>query len=60
MTHWHSPRFHAYFPSAQSYPSLLGDLLSGTLGCVGFSWVSLKSGVVVPQAGATTRERSGL
>lgn len=40
MTHWHSPRFHAYFPTAQSYPSLLGDLLSGALGCIGFSWIA--------------------
>lgn len=40
MTHWHSPRFHAYFPTAQSYPSFLGDLLSGALGCVGFSWIA--------------------
>lgn len=40
MTNWHSPRFHAYFPTAQSYPSLLGDILSGALGCIGFSWVS--------------------
>lgn len=40
MTHWHSPRFHAYFPTAQSYPALLGDLLSGTLGCIGFSWIA--------------------
>uniref|UniRef100_A0A6G1SD25 Aromatic-L-amino-acid decarboxylase n=1 Tax=Aceria tosichella TaxID=561515 RepID=A0A6G1SD25_9ACAR len=40
MTHWHSPKFHAYFPTAQSYPSLLGDLLSGALGCVGFSWIA--------------------
>lgn len=40
MTHWHSPKFHAYFPTAQSYPSFLGDLLSGALGCVGFSWIA--------------------
>lgn len=40
MTHWHSPRFHAYFPTAQSYPSFLGDLLSGALGCIGFSWIA--------------------
>lgn len=43
MTHWHSPRFHAYFPTAQSYPSILGDMLSGALACIGFSWVSSAS-----------------
>uniref|UniRef100_T1KA73 Aromatic-L-amino-acid decarboxylase n=1 Tax=Tetranychus urticae TaxID=32264 RepID=T1KA73_TETUR len=40
MTHWHSPRFHAYFPTASSYPAILADMLSGALGCVGFSWIS--------------------
>ncbi|KAG9510426.1 Aromatic-L-amino-acid decarboxylase [Fragariocoptes setiger] len=40
MTLWHSPRFHAYFPTAQSYPALLGDMLSGALGCIGFSWIA--------------------
>ncbi|KAJ3598301.1 hypothetical protein NHX12_001812 [Muraenolepis orangiensis] len=39
VTHWQSPHFHAYFPSASSYPSLLGDMLSGGIGCVGFTWV---------------------
>lgn len=23
ITHWHSPRFHAYFPTANSYPSIV-------------------------------------
>lgn len=40
VTHWQSPHFHAYFPSASSYPSLLGDMLSGGIGCVGFTWAA--------------------
>lgn len=41
VTHWQHPRFHAYFPSGNSFPSILGDLLSDAIGCIGFSWVSL-------------------
>ncbi|OTF78115.1 hypothetical protein BLA29_009077, partial [Euroglyphus maynei] len=38
MTHWHSPRFHAYFPTANSYPAICGDMLSTALACIGFTW----------------------
>lgn len=41
ITHWQHPRFHAYFPSGNSFPSILGDMLSDAIGCIGFSWVSL-------------------
>ncbi|XP_074026533.1 tyrosine decarboxylase 2 isoform X1 [Leptinotarsa decemlineata] len=40
VTHWQHPRFHAYFPSGNSYPSILGDMLSAGIGCIGFSWAS--------------------
>ncbi|KAL0273790.1 UNVERIFIED_CONTAM: hypothetical protein PYX00_006383 [Menopon gallinae] len=40
MTHWQSPHFHAYFPAGQSYPSILGELLSAGLGTVEFTWLS--------------------
>ncbi|RWS10963.1 Aromatic-L-amino-acid decarboxylase-like protein, partial [Dinothrombium tinctorium] len=40
MTHWHSPRFHAYFPTANSYPAILADMLSGALACIGFTWIA--------------------
>lgn len=39
ITHWQHPRFHAYFPSGNSYPSILADMLSDAIGCIGFSWV---------------------
>lgn len=40
VTHWQHPRFHAYFPAGNAYPSILADMLSDAIGCVGFSWVS--------------------
>lgn len=41
VTHWQHPRFHAYFPSGNAYPSVLGDMLSSSIGCIGFSWVNI-------------------
>ncbi|RNA14764.1 tyrosine decarboxylase-like, partial [Brachionus plicatilis] len=43
ITHWQHPRFHAYFPAGNSYPSILGEILSAGLGIVGFSWASSPS-----------------
>ncbi|KAL0268429.1 UNVERIFIED_CONTAM: hypothetical protein PYX00_010382 [Menopon gallinae] len=40
VTHWQHPRFHAYFPSGNSFPSILGDMLSAGIGCIGFSWAA--------------------
>ena len=40
ITHWQHPRFHAYFPAGNSYPSLLAEMLSNGLGVVGFSWAA--------------------
>lgn len=44
ITHWQHPRFHAYFPSGNSFPSILADMLSDAIGCIGFSWVSKMCG----------------
>uniref|UniRef100_A0A672Q3I1 Aromatic-L-amino-acid decarboxylase n=1 Tax=Sinocyclocheilus grahami TaxID=75366 RepID=A0A672Q3I1_SINGR len=38
VTHWHSPYFYAYFPTANSFPAMLADMLCGAIGCIGFSW----------------------
>ncbi|XP_014667849.1 PREDICTED: aromatic-L-amino-acid decarboxylase-like [Priapulus caudatus] len=38
VTHWHSPQFHAYFPTGNSYVSICADMLSDAIGCIGFSW----------------------
>ena len=27
VTHWHHPQFHAYFPTANSYPAIVADIL---------------------------------
>ncbi|KAF5272233.1 hypothetical protein FQA39_LY01315 [Lamprigera yunnana] len=40
VTHWQHPRFHAYFPAGNSYPSILGELLCSGIGCIGFSWAA--------------------
>ncbi|CAH8517154.1 unnamed protein product [Schistosoma turkestanicum] len=40
LTHWQHPDFHAYYPTATSYASILGDLLCSSIGCIGFSWIS--------------------
>ncbi|XP_011548130.2 aromatic-L-amino-acid decarboxylase-like [Plutella xylostella] len=40
VTHWHSPRFHAFYPTGQSFESIVGNMLSDGLGVIGFSWIS--------------------
>ena len=39
ITHWSHPGFHAFFPCASSYPSLLGELWSAALSGACFNWV---------------------
>ncbi len=38
ITHWQSPKFHAYFPANSSYPSVLGEMLTAALGVQGMIW----------------------
>lgn len=40
ITHWQSPNFHAYFPGNSSYPSLLAEMLTATLGAQCMKWVT--------------------
>jgi aromatic-L-amino-acid/L-tryptophan decarboxylase len=40
VTHWQSPNFYAYFPSNNSGPSILGDLLSSGIGVQGMLWAT--------------------
>ena len=40
VTHWHHPNFMAYFPTANSYPAIVADILSDAIACIGFSWIS--------------------
>jgi aromatic-L-amino-acid decarboxylase len=40
LTQWQHPGFFAYFPANNSFPSILGELLSAGLGVQGMSWVT--------------------
>ncbi|ESN98404.1 hypothetical protein HELRODRAFT_84403 [Helobdella robusta] len=40
ITNWQHPHFHAYFPSNNSYPSMLAEFLVDAFGAVCFSWAS--------------------
>ncbi|KAL6261071.1 hypothetical protein P5V15_008599 [Pogonomyrmex californicus] len=40
ITHWNSPQFHAYYPTANSYPAIVAEILSCAIGCIGFSWIA--------------------
>ncbi|MCD4665716.1 MAG: hypothetical protein K8R68_10650 [Bacteroidales bacterium] len=38
ITHWQSPNFFGYFPANSSYPSLLTEMLTATLGAQCMVW----------------------
>ncbi|XP_043257922.1 aromatic-L-amino-acid decarboxylase-like [Colletes gigas] len=40
VTHWNSPHFHAFYPTANSYPAIVGEILSSGISCIGFSWLA--------------------
>ncbi|XP_019865995.2 histidine decarboxylase isoform X2 [Aethina tumida] len=40
VTHWQSPHMHAYFPALNSYPSMLGEMITNAINCIGFTWAS--------------------
>ncbi|MGA9275908.1 pyridoxal-dependent decarboxylase [Ilumatobacter sp.] len=40
ITNWQHPRWFAYFPANNSFPSILGELMSAGLGVQGMSWVT--------------------
>ncbi|HKT61466.1 MAG TPA: pyridoxal-dependent decarboxylase, partial [Gemmatimonadales bacterium] len=40
MTHWNHPGWFAYFPGNNSAPSILGEMLTATLGAQCMSWVT--------------------
>jgi len=40
ITHWQSPNFFSFFPSNNSGPSILGELLSAGLGVQGMLWAT--------------------
>ena len=38
ITHWQHPNFHAYFPGNNSYPSVLAEMLTSTIGAQCMIW----------------------
>ena len=40
MTHWNHPGWFAYFPGNNSAPSILGEMLTATMGAQCMSWVT--------------------
>ncbi len=38
MTHWQHPSFFSYFPANSSFPSLLGEMLTATMGAQCMIW----------------------
>jgi aromatic-L-amino-acid decarboxylase len=38
ITHWQSPKFHAFFPGNSSYPAVLGELMSAGFSVQGMLW----------------------
>lgn len=38
ITHWQSPNFFAYFPANSSYPSVLAEMLTATIGAQCMIW----------------------
>ncbi|MDH3650455.1 MAG: pyridoxal-dependent decarboxylase, partial [Saprospiraceae bacterium] len=38
ITHWQHPNFHAYFPGNSSYPSVLAEMLTATMGAQCMVW----------------------
>jgi aromatic-L-amino-acid decarboxylase len=43
VVHWNHPSFFAYFPANNSFPSILGELLSSGLGANGMNWATSPS-----------------
>lgn len=40
MMHWQSPMFMGYFPANTSYPSILAEMLTATMGAQCMSWLT--------------------
>nr|NQU88952.1 aminotransferase class V-fold PLP-dependent enzyme [Bacteroidota bacterium] len=40
ITHWQHPGWHAYFTANNSYPSILAEMLTSTLGAQCMSWLT--------------------
>ena len=38
ITHWQHPNFYAYFPANSSYPSVIAEMLTATMGAQCMMW----------------------
>jgi aromatic-L-amino-acid decarboxylase len=50
MTHWNHPGWFAYFPGNTSPPSILGEMLTATMGAQCMSWVTSPAATELEQA----------
>ena len=48
ITHWQSPNFFAYFPANSSYPSILAEMLTATLGAQCMKWETSPAAAASP------------
>lgn len=40
ITHWNSPNFHAYYPTGNSYPSMVAEIIANGFGLIGINWLA--------------------
>ncbi len=50
ITHWQHPSFFAYFPANNSYPSILGEILTAAIGAQCMIWETSPSATELEQA----------
>ena len=49
ITHWQSPNFYAFFPANNSYPSILAEMLTSTIGAQCMMWETSPSATELEQ-----------
>ena len=57
MTHWQSPNYFAYFNANNSFPSILAEMLTATLGAQCMSWVTSPAATELEECAPMTRIR---
>ncbi|KAG5880433.1 hypothetical protein JTB14_019943 [Gonioctena quinquepunctata] len=40
LTHWHHPNFHGYFAAANSFPAIVGEMMSAGFTSIGVNWMA--------------------
>ena len=49
ITHWQNPNFYAFFPANNSYPSILAEMLTSTIGAQCMMWETSPSATELEQ-----------